>query len=219
MFHRHCPMLRVGQWHRERRHSLHYPAMTKTKEKKHKGAKKSVKSKWAKVKRSGIHNKGLFARKDIPGGTRIIEYVGEKLTTAESEQRGFDHDETARETGDGTVYMFILNKRYRIDGNVPWNPAKFANHSCAPNAETDIIKGRIWLIALRDIEKGEEIVYDYNFDAEYYKDYPCLCGAKKCAGYIVGTEYRKKLRRKIRSEKKKAEVKKKRRRRRVKTGA
>ena len=189
-------------------------AKAKTKKKAGKGKKSGkatqskqepVKSEWARTRRSGIHNRGLFAKKDIPKGTRIIEYVGEKLTHAQSEKRGIEHDEQARESGDGTVYMFTLNKRYTIDGNVPWNTAKYANHSCEPNAETDIIKGRIWLIALRGIEKGDEIVYDYNFDIEYYEDYPCLCGSKKCVGYIVGAEYRAKLKRRL---KKKAAKKK-----------
>jgi SET domain-containing protein len=184
-------------------------AKTKTKSGKSKSAKSAVKSEWAKVKSSGIHNKGLFAKRDIPEGTRIIEYVGEKLTTAESERRGVEQDELARETGGGTVYMFTLNSRFTIDGNVSWNTAKYANHGCDPNAETDVIKGRIWLIALHDIKKGEEIVYDYSFDIEYCKDYPCLCGAKNCAGYIVGWEFRAKLKRKLKAERKKKQGQKK----------
>ena len=95
----------------------------------------------------------------------------------------------AGKTGDGAVYIFTLNDRYDIDGNVDWNTARLANHSCDPNCETDIIKGHVYLIALREIEEGEEITYNYCFDLEFFEDHPCLCGSKDCVGYIVGDEY------------------------------
>ena len=160
-------------------------------------------SEMVEVRSSGIHNRGLFARCDIPEDARIIEYVGEKITKAESERRANLQDEKGRATGGGTVYIFTLNSRYDIDGNVPWNDARFANHSCDPNAYTDIVKGRIWLMAARDIRKGEEIVYDYGFDLSCWEDHPCRCGAKRCLGYMVGEEYRAKLRRKLRDRRKK----------------
>ena len=158
---------------------------------------------WVGVARSGIHNNGLFARKNIPKGTKMIEYVGDKIIKAESERRGNEQDEKGRPTGDGTVYVFTLNDRYDIDGAVDWNDAKNANHSCDPNASTDIIKGHIWLIADRKIKKGEEIVYDYGFDLSYWKDHPCLCGSELCCGYIVGEDYRDELKKKIRAEERK----------------
>lgn len=154
---------------------------------------KTKESKWAEVRESGIHQKGLFARRDIPAGTRIIEYVGEKIIKAESERRRDEQDQSGRASGDGTVYVFILNSRYDIDGNVPWNAAKYANHSCEPNACTDVTKRRIWLIASRNIAKDEEIVYDYGFDLECWEENPCRCGAKSCVGHIVAAEYRPKL--------------------------
>ncbi|MFV1994127.1 MAG: SET domain-containing protein, partial [Verrucomicrobiales bacterium] len=160
------------------------------------------KAKSWKVKKSGIHRRGLFASANIEEGERIIEYVGEKITKAESERRADTQLERAGSKGDGAVYIFTLNKRHDIDGNVERNKARYANHSCDPNCETDIIRGRIWLIALRDIEKGEEIVYNYNFDLELYEDHSCRCGAKRCVGYIVGEEYWKKLKKKIKKKKK-----------------
>ncbi|MDE0826735.1 MAG: SET domain-containing protein-lysine N-methyltransferase [Akkermansiaceae bacterium] len=160
-------------------------------------------SEWVGVGQSGIHQSGLFARRDIPKDTRMIEYVGEKIIKAESERRGNEQDELGRPKGDGTVYMFTLNDRYDIDGAVDWNDAKNANHSCEPNAATDIIKDRIWLISARDIKKEEEIVYDYGFDLSYWRDHPCRCGSEKCVGYIVGDEYRKKLKKKIKAWEKK----------------
>jgi SET domain-containing protein len=158
---------------------------------------------WVGVASSGIHNNGLFAKKDIPKGTKMIEYVGDKIIKAESERRGNEQDEQGRPVGNGTVYVFTLNDRYDIDGAVDWNDAKNANHSCDPNAETDIIKGHIWLMSDRKIKAGEEIVYDYGFDLSYWRDHPCLCGSKNCVGYIVGDEYRDKLKKKIKSWKKK----------------
>lgn len=163
------------------------------------------------VRRSGIHNHGLFAIQDIPEDTRIIEYVGEKVIKVESERRGNLQDEKGRVTGDGTVYMFTLNDRYDIDGDVAWNDAKYANHSCDPNAYTDVVKGRIWLMAGRDISKGEEIVYDYGFDASYWKDHPCRCGAKRCLGYIVGEDFRAQLKQKLKKRLRKAKRKARRR--------
>jgi len=173
--------------------------------------KKAGESKWAEVRKSGIHGSGLFAKRRIPKGTRIIEYVGDKLTKAESERRSNLQYEQGHSTGDGTVYVFILNDRYDIDGDVPWNDAKYANHSCDPNAYTEIVKNRVWMMADREIGKGEEIVYDYQFDLSYWKQHPCRCGAKRCLGYIVGEDFRKKLMRKLAAKERKKRKKGKRR--------
>lgn len=158
-------------------------------------------STWAEAGASGIHQNGLFASRDIPEDTRIIEYIGDKITKAESERRANLQDEEGRSSGDGVVYIFTLNDRYDIDGNVDDNHARFANHSCDPNAYTDIIDGRVWLRAAREIEKGEEIVYDYGFDLSCWEDHPCLCGAKRCLGYIVGEEFRPEMKRKLKAKK------------------
>lgn len=171
--------------------------------KKPKGTDKASKpSKWAEVRESGIHQKGLFAKRRIPAGTRIIEYVGEKIIKTESERRRNEQDEKGRASGNGTVYVFIVNDRYDIDGNVPWNIAKYANHSCDPNACSDVIKNRVWLIAERDIRKGEEIVYDYGFEFDGWEDHPCLCGARRCLGYIIAEEFRPRLKKALKARKK-----------------
>ena len=125
-----------------------------------------------KIRNSSIHNKGAFAIQDIPEGTRVIEYVGEKITKAESEKRSIRLIERAKKTGRGAVYIFELNKRHDIDGSVNYNLARFVNHSCDPNCETDIIRGRIWIIALRDIIKGEELSYDYGYDLDNFREHP-----------------------------------------------
>ncbi len=151
---------------------------------------------------SRIHNMGLFARKDIPEGAKVIEYVGEKITKKESNRRGLELEEKAKKSGGGAVYIFELNKRHDIDGSVDYNYARFANHSCDPNCETDCIRGRIWITALREIKKGEEITYDYGYDLCHFLDHPCRCGAGNCPGYIVRQDQWPKLARILRKKKK-----------------
>jgi len=150
------------------------------------------------IKKSGIHNKGVFARLDIRKGTRVIEYAGEKITTKEGDKRSDIHaDKHKKNQANGAVYIFELNKKYDIDGSVWWNTAKFINHSCDPNCETDIIKGKIWIIAIKDIKKGQEISYDYAYDLEDWHEHPCRCGATNCPGYIANEDFRPKLRKLI----------------------
>ncbi len=146
-------------------------------------------------KKSRVHGWGIFARKDILKGTRIIEYVGEKITKAEAERRGpklVEYAKKRKETG--AVYIFVLNQTHDIDGHVDYNTAKFINHSCAPNCEVEIIRGRIWVIALQDIRKNEELFYNYGYDLEGYKDHPCCCASACCPGYITAEEHWPKLR-------------------------
>lgn len=145
------------------------------------------------IKSSSIHKRGLFAAEDIPKGARILEYVGEKITKAESQRRSEYWDEHARTRGYGFVYIFELNKRYDIDGNVKYNHARFTNHSCEPNCESEIVRGHIWVTAICDIAKGEELSYDYGYDMENFVDHPCHCGTASCIGYIVREEQRVKV--------------------------
>lgn len=162
-------------------------------------------SPWARRADSEVHGYGLYASKDIPKGTRIIEYVGDKITKAESDRRD-DARRARQEAGDdGCVYLFTLNKRYDIDGDVEWNTARLINHSCEPNCETEYAKGGIWISALRDIAEGEELNYDYGFDWDNYDEHPCLCGSPTCCGYIVAKDQRWRVRRDI--ARKKAEKK------------
>jgi uncharacterized protein len=138
-------------------------------------------------KPSAIHSTGIFAKSDIAKGTRIIEYVGEKITNTEAGRRvDASQDKNRHDRSHGAVYIFELNQRYAIDGNVPYNLARHINHSCDPNAKTDVIRGKIWIIAVRDIQKGEEITYNYAYDfSDDYKDHPCRCGTARCVGYIL----------------------------------
>lgn len=137
------------------------------------------------VKRSSIHNRGIFAKADIPNDTPIIEYVGEKITKAESRRRGDALMEKSKKTGGAAVYVFTLNQRHDIDGARGYNPARYINHSCDPNCEAYIMRGRIWIYSLRDIKAGEELTYNYGFDADTWDEHPCRCGSRRCIGYIV----------------------------------
>lgn len=162
-----------------------------------------VVSEFCEPRKSGIHQTGVFATKRIPKGARVIEYVGEKLKTKEAEARNVAHSESVEGTDDASVFMFIVDKKHQLDGNVPYNTARFINHSCAANCYPDVIKKRVWIIADREIERGEELAYNYGFDVEHYKEHPCRCGSKKCVGYIVAQEQWGKLRKKIKKAKKK----------------
>ena len=147
------------------------------------------------VGRSGLHGYGLFAHDFIPQDTQIIEYVGELITKAEAERREEKRLARLESGGDGCVYVFELNQRHDLDGNVRWNPARRINHSCAPNCETRNLRGRIWIIALRDIAPGEELTYDYGFDYSEWREHRCRCGASGCVGYIVKSGQRWRVRR------------------------
>ena len=156
-------------------------------------ADKTKPTKWWTVRSSSIHQRGIFAACDIPNDTRIIEYVGEKITKAESARRAEALMKRAQRTGGAAVYIFSLNKRQDIDGGKPGNTARLINHSCEPNCEAYNIGGRIWIMATRDIRKGEELTYNYGFDLETWEDHECRCGKPSCVGYIVGKEHWKKL--------------------------
>lgn len=127
---------------------------------------------------STIHGLGAFAAARVPAGTRVIEYVGEKITKAESLRRCEQEN----------WCIFALDDEFDLDGAVGWNPARFINHSCSPNCEAEFIDGRIWIIAIRNIEPGEELTFNYGYDLESYKEHPCRCGASNCVGYMIAEE-------------------------------
>lgn len=164
-------------------------------EKKQGGRPLSTKSEWAVVRGSAIHGRGMFAVKEIPRGTRVIEYAGERISKAEGWRREMKRQKRAERGGDSGIYIFELNQRTDIDGSVLWNTARYINHSCEPNCESQIVRGRVWIVALRTIKPGEELSYDYCYDYEHYREHPCRCGARRCAGYIVKAPQRWRVRR------------------------
>lgn len=156
-------------------------------------ADKKKEQPWYIVRRSSIHSRGIFARRDIPKETRILEYTGERVTKAESLRRANARYERSKKTGCAAVYIFDINKRYDIDGSIHGNVARLINHSCDPNCEAFIIRGRVWIYSLREIKEGEELTYNYGFDLEHWADHPCRCGNDNCVGFIVDSKHWKKL--------------------------
>ena len=130
-------------------------------------------------KASPIHGVGGFARTAIPRDTRVVEYVGDRISKSESLRRCEGNNE----------FIFSLNEEQDLDGNVAWNPARFLNHSCAPNCEAELEDGCIWIVAAREIPAGEEVTFNYGYDLVDYREYPCRCGAPGCVGYIVAAEF------------------------------
>lgn len=156
-----------------------------------------VRSPWVRLYRSPIHGRGLLAAKPTPAGTRVIEYVGEKVTKGEANRRDAARVARREAGGDGCVYLFEINSRHDLDGDVPWNTARLINHSCEPNCEPEIVRGRVWIVARRDIAEGEELTYDYGFDWDNWRDHPCRCGTASCVGYIVRKSQRWRVRRAV----------------------
>lgn len=118
--------------------------------------------------RRGVSGLGLFTEKPIERRGFIIEYTGPVLTLTQADARG-------------GKYLFETNKNRFIDGSSRKNLARYINHSCTPNCKIDILRGRIYVFALRKIASGEELTYDYQqeyFD-EHIKPYGCRCIAKK----------------------------------------
>ncbi|GIU69958.1 MAG: hypothetical protein KatS3mg002_1194 [Candidatus Woesearchaeota archaeon] len=156
-----------------------------------KNKEQTIKEKLYEIRKSEIHNKGAYAIKDIPKGTIIAIYKGEKITKEESEKRANERLKKHKENQQGVaaVYIFELNENYDIDGDVPDNDAKYINHSCDPNCEVDIVNDEIIIYTIKDVKKGEELTFNYGFEFdEEFIEHPCRCGSKNCVGYILAEE-------------------------------
>ncbi len=145
-----------------------------------------------KIKKSRIDKKGLYANQNIEKGTKIIEYKGKIISVKKSEvDPKFDNRKA--------IYLFNINDRYDLDGNFKFNTARLINHSCNPNCEVFGEGLKIWVYAMKDIKKGEELSYDYGFSFdENFREFPCNCRSKNCVGFIVreGSRWRIKKRKK-----------------------
>jgi uncharacterized protein len=131
------------------------------------------------VRRSRIHGRGVFARRDITAGTRLIQYVGRKIPKRQSDDLCLKQN----------PYIFTLNEQEDVDGKVSWNPARLINHSCEPNCDAELDNDdRIWIVSRRAITRGEELTYNYGYDLKDFMNYPCRCGAATCLGYMVAEE-------------------------------
>ena len=156
-----------------------------------------MKKLWFK-KKSHVHGTGLFAFQNIKKGTKIIEYIGDKVTKKEGDKRADKQiKKYKRNKNNGMVYIFELNKLYDIDGSVAHNHAKLINHSCNPNCEVEIINNEIWISALKSIKKNTELSYNYGYSYDTdYVDHICKCGSPKCVGYILDEDHWPKLKKK-----------------------
>jgi SET domain-containing protein len=138
------------------------------------------------VRRSRIHGRGVYATRAIPAGTRVIEYLGERIPHEEADARYEDKGQD-----DGHTFLFVVDDTICIDAGVGGNEARYINHSCDANCETIIEDGRVFIDAIRDIRPGEELGYDYQLTWESTDDpqelalYACRCGAPLCRGTML----------------------------------
>jgi len=145
-----------------------------------------VSSSLIEVRDSPVHGRGVFAATHIPKGTRIIEYLGERVSHKTADDRYDDHD-----VNDNHTFLFIVDKHTVIDAAVGGNDARFINHQCEGNCESVIEHRRVFIDAARDIASGDELGYDYEIGRE--KDdppnvdeiYACRCGSPKCRGTML----------------------------------
>jgi SET domain-containing protein len=111
---------------------------------------------------------GLFAFKALKRGVTVATYRGRRIST----------EEAGRREARGARYMFELNRRWTIDGSPRWNKARYINHACRPNAKSVKRNGGIVIVALRRIEPGEEITYDYGQDyLDLFFKQGCRCAS------------------------------------------
>ena len=148
-----------------------------------------VSSPLVEARNSKIHGRGVYAIAPIKKGTRVIEYLGDRISHAEADRRY-----EKKSDDDGHTFLFIASSRTVIDAGVGGNDARFINHSCNPNCETVIEGSRVFIDAIRNIKPGEELGYDYQLTWESTDDpaelalYACRCGAKRCRGTMLDRE-------------------------------
>lgn len=144
------------------------------------------------VRRSNVHGKGVFALAPFRAGETIMEYTGEVITWKEALRRHPHDPENPTHT-----FYFHIDDDNVIDGKRFGNSARWINHSCDGNCEADERDGRIFIRALRDIEPGEELSFDYGLviDARYTPklkaEYACRCGSKNCRGTLLAPKKRR----------------------------
>jgi SET domain-containing protein len=138
------------------------------------------------VRDSRVHGKGAFALAPIAKGTRLIEYVGERISHKEADRRY-----ESKDANDNHTFLFIVDARTVIDAGVDGNDARFFNHSCDPNCESVIENGRVYIEMIRAAQPGEELTYDYQIQreaddpADIDEIFACRCGARQCRGTML----------------------------------
>jgi SET domain-containing protein len=138
------------------------------------------------VRHSPIHGYGVFAARRIRKGTTVIEYLGDRVSHAQADSRYEDKD-----PNDNHTFLFTVDAKTVIDAGVNGNEARYINHGCDPNCESTTMNKRIFIEAIRTIQPGEELSYDYqiqrdNDDAPNIDEvYACRCGARNCRGSML----------------------------------
>jgi hypothetical protein len=157
------------------------------------------------VRNSPVHGSGVFALRKIRKGSIIIEYLGDRVTHEEVDERYADKLET-----DSHTFLFTVNSKIVIDAGSNGNDARFINHSCDPNCESTIKKKRVFIEAIRTIQPGEELNYDYAIGrdaddaANVDEIFACRCGAANCRGNMLEPRKTPRTRRKGRAAKRSA---------------
>lgn len=145
-------------------------------------------SPWHIVRASRVHGTGVFAARDIPAGTRILDYAGRRLTATQADARWpTDPDDPSH------TFYFALSSGLVIDGGQRGNDARWINHACAPNCEAreNDAGTRVSIHAMKDIPAGTELSYDYGLVIDepvtpaLRSEYPCRCGAPGCRGTLL----------------------------------
>jgi hypothetical protein len=121
--------------------------------------------------RSPIDRWGLFAAEPIPRRRRVIDYTGEKIGRKEARRRSLR----------SRLFFFRVSKHRSIDGAIGGSGAEFINHSCEPNLVARVRKGRVTFVSLRRIERGEELLLDYQVAGDV-PPLACRCGTPSCRG-------------------------------------
>jgi uncharacterized protein len=138
------------------------------------------------VRHSRIHGYGVFAARRIRKGTTVIEYLGERVSHDEADARYEDKD-----PDDNHTFLFTVDSKTVIDGGVGGNAARYINHGCDPNCASTDQNKRIYVEAIRTIQPGEELAYDYQIERDpedppnVDKIFACRCGAAKCRGSML----------------------------------
>jgi SET domain-containing protein len=142
------------------------------------------------VRRSPIQGRGVFATRRIRKGARIVEYTGKHVPIEET-----DVDDEAKQHAHNV--FFEIGDGLVIDPRRGGNEARFINHSCDPNCRSVEDNGRIFIEAIRNIQPGVELSYEYNLiregppGARWRELYACRCGARNCRGTMLARPKRK----------------------------
>ena len=167
------------------------------------------------VRTSKIHGRGVFAARPIRKDIRVLEYTGPIISEKEADKVGISTDKD----GHSHTMLFQVSKKRVINGN-EGGDARYVNHGCDPNCETEQDGDQIFIKSLRAIKKGEELVYDYHLQVpgkiteEVRKEYACFCGSPKCRGTqiaasILAKQAKKDEKKKMKEEEKNLSKKKK----------